>query len=62
MIKKLAWDAFKNTGNINTFLEFKEIESVERNLMDTNLNQNANNYLNSTLYNNLEKENGNNKN
>ena len=59
MIKKLAWDAFKNTGNINTFLEFKEIESVERNLMDTNLNQNANNYLNSTLYNNLEKENGN---
>ena len=29
MIKKIAWDAFKNTGDINTFLEFKEIENVE---------------------------------
>ena len=27
MIKKLAWNTFKNTGNINTFLEkmLKEI-------------------------------------
>lgn len=29
MIKKIAWDAFKNTGDINTFLEFKQIESIE---------------------------------
>ena len=28
-IKKIAWDAFKNTGDINTFLEFKQIESIE---------------------------------
>ena len=27
MIKKIAWDAFKNTGDINTFLEYKEIEN-----------------------------------
>ena len=27
MIKKMAWDAFKNTGDINTFLEYKEIEN-----------------------------------
>lgn len=32
MIKKIAWDAFKNTGDINTFLEFKQIENIERNL------------------------------
>lgn len=29
MIKKIAWDAFKNTGDINTFLEFKQIENIE---------------------------------
>ena len=28
MIKKIAWDAFKNTGDINTFLEYKEIENA----------------------------------
>ena len=32
MIKKIAWDAFKNTGDINTFLEFKEIENIENNI------------------------------
>ena len=59
MIKKLAWDAFKKTGNINTYLEFKEIESAEKNL---DYNQNSNIYLNSNIYNNLEKQNGDNKN
>ena len=59
MIKKLAWDAFKKTGNINTYLEFKEIESAEKSL---DYNQNSNIYLNSSIYNNLEKQNGNNKN
>lgn len=29
MIKKIAWDTFKNTGDINAFLEFKQIESIE---------------------------------
>ena len=32
MIKKLAWNTFKNTGNINTFLELMEVENVERDL------------------------------
>lgn len=32
MIKKIAWDVFKNTGNINTFLEFKQIEELEKNI------------------------------
>ena len=30
MIKKIAWDMFKNTGNINTFLEYKQIENSEK--------------------------------
>lgn len=29
MIRKIAWDTFKNTGNINTFLEFKQIRDFE---------------------------------
>lgn len=29
MIKKIAWDTFKNTGDINTFLEFKQIKDIE---------------------------------
>lgn len=30
MIKKIAWNTFKNTGDINTFLELKEIENMEQ--------------------------------
>lgn len=29
MIKKIAWNTFKNTGNIDTFLEFKQIRDFE---------------------------------
>ena len=42
MIKKIAWDTFKKTGNIDTFLEFKQIENLENNIKEiqniTNLN------------------------
>lgn len=30
MLKKFAWNAFKNTGNINTYLEFVETENIEK--------------------------------
>lgn len=30
MIKQIAWDTFKNTGDINTFLEYKQIENIEK--------------------------------
>ena len=30
MIKKIAWNAFKNTGDINSFLEYKQIENLEK--------------------------------
>ena len=29
MIKEIAWNTFKNTGSINTFLELKQIENFE---------------------------------
>lgn len=32
MIKQLAWNTFKNTGDINTFLELKEIINAEKNI------------------------------
>ena len=31
MIKNIAWNMFKNTGNIDTFLEFKQIRDIENN-------------------------------
>lgn len=47
MLKKIAWDTFKNTGDINTFLEFKQIEKIENELnFDKNTNNNYNNINN----------------
>ena len=37
MIRKIAWNTFKNTGNINTFLELKQIENIEN--IEENLNE-----------------------
>lgn len=41
MIKKIAWNTFKNTGNINTFLELLEVENIEKKLLN-----NTNNHIN----------------
>ena len=30
MIKEIAWKAFKNTGNINTFMELRQLENYEK--------------------------------
>lgn len=32
MIEKMAWNTFKNSGDINTFLELKQVENIELNL------------------------------
>lgn len=32
MIEQIAWNTFKNTGNINTFLELKQLDNIELNL------------------------------
>lgn len=34
MIKKIAWNTFKNTGDINAFLELKEIENIEKKIYE----------------------------
>lgn len=35
MIKKLAWDTFKQTGNISSYLEFKELKNIEETMKVT---------------------------
>lgn len=42
MIKNIAWNMFKNTGNIDTFLEFKQIKDIENGNI-TNANEIAKN-------------------
>lgn len=32
MIKQMAWNTFKNTGDINTFMELIEVENIEKEL------------------------------
>ena len=40
MIKEFAWNIFKNTGSINTFLELKQIENLQNNLHNQKVNLN----------------------
>lgn len=57
MIKKIAWDAFKNTGNIDTFLEMKQIEMIENqiNNQSKQLVENANLELEKNVESNNQK-------
>ena len=41
MIKDIAWNMFKNTGNIDMFLEFKQIKDIENNQNLVNINANS---------------------
>ena len=34
MISKMAWNAFKKTGDINTYLEFVETKNIEENIVE----------------------------
>lgn len=34
MIKQMAWNTFKNTGDINTFLELVEVQNIEKNMAE----------------------------
>lgn len=38
MIKNIAWNTFKNTGDINTFLEFKQISEIEKQIKNNGNN------------------------
>lgn len=37
MIKKIAWETFKNTGDINAFMELKQIEDMEKKIQECSL-------------------------
>ena len=30
MMKDIAWNTFKNTGDVNTYLELKQIQNIEQ--------------------------------
>ena len=32
MIKQIAWNTFKNTGSIDSYLELTKVENIERNI------------------------------
>ena len=38
MIKQLAWNTFKNTGNIDTFMELLKVQDLEKSLNINNEN------------------------
>lgn len=54
MIKKIAWNTFKNTGNVNTFLELKQIQDIQKQINGNEIGQN--------IQQQMEEQNGNNKN
>lgn len=55
MIKKIAWNTFKNTGDVNTFLELKQIQNVEEQIKRQNQTIQQ-------IQQQMEEQNGNNKN
>ena len=57
MLKKLAWNTFKNTGNINTFLELLEVENIEKTFLTNVSNNNQINNKKDLYGNNQDKGN-----
>lgn len=55
MIKKIAWNTFKNTGDVNTFLELRQIQNLEEQIGNKE-------QLKNTIDAQMEAQNGNNKN
>lgn len=41
MIKNLAWNMFKKTGDINTFLEYMELKNIDMNNVNGEGNGNS---------------------
>ena len=59
MIRKIAWNTFKNTGDINTFLELKQIENIEENINAIEKIQNLNEEENLDIVSDNQKQNNN---
>ena len=55
MIKNMAWNTFKKTGDINTFLELMEVQNIEKEMRINKAEQygdiqNKSNYYSGTQY------------
>ena len=46
MIKQMAWNTFKKTGSIDSYLELVEVENLEKNILKREI-KNANEITNS---------------
>ena len=57
MIKKIAWETFKNTGNVNTFLEMKQLQDIQE-----QMHLSAQNDMMQNMQQQMEEQNGNNQN
>ena len=42
MIKQMAWNTFKNTGSIDSYLELVELKNVEKDMAQNNWIENNN--------------------
>lgn len=60
MIKKMAWNTFKNTGDINTFLELRQIQNIEAQIQTPNIMMQ--NDIIQGMQQQMEEQNGNNQN
>ncbi len=58
MIKKIAWNTFKNTGDVNTYLELKQIQNIEAQMQG----QNETIQKMPQIQQQMEEQNGNNQN
>ena len=39
MIKKMAWNTFKNTGDVNTYLELKQKQNIKEQIQNAEQNR-----------------------
>lgn len=37
MIKQMAWNTFKKTGSIDSYLELVEVENIEKDILKTEI-------------------------
>lgn len=40
MIKQMAWNIFKNTGSIDSYLELTKVENIEKDMQKKGLTEN----------------------
>lgn len=55
MIKQMAWNTFKNTGSIDSYLELVQLENIEK-----NMNENKDGVIKVDKYGNIQNQGDNN--